>query len=350
LEDSLVKRTRRRLSLIIVLGLLLLLGLFVVSLSVGSYPMTPMEAMQAFWNAIRLWGDTSQMNLDEKVVWIVRFPRFLAAMGVGIGLAVAGVVMQAIIRNPLVDPYITGVSSGAALGAACAVLLGVGIGAAGVYSLPVMAFIGAILAFTITLGLAESAGGKPVAFVLAGVIVGIFLSSITNLLMITSPSQGVQGVLHWLFGSLSNTTLQEDAIILFVVGVLTIIVLVYARELNVVLLGDDQASQLGVNVRFLKRGMLILTSLLTGVCVAFTGVIGFVGLIVPHMTRMVVGGDHRLLLPASIIVGANFLVGCDIIGRLIGGAEEFPVGIITSLIGAPFFAYLLIRRGREYVT
>ena len=350
MEDSLVRRTRRRLSVIIVLGLLLLVGLFVVSLSVGSYQMSVMEVLEAFWNALMVGGDTSQMTLDEKIVWIVRFPRFLAAVGVGIGLAVAGVVMQAIIRNPLVDPYITGVSSGAALGAACAVLLGVAIGSAGTYSLPIMAFIGAILAFTITLGLAESAGGRPVAFVLAGVIVGIFLSSITNLLMITNPSEGVQGVLYWLFGNLANATLQEDGIILFVVGVLTVIVLVYARELNVVLLGDDQANQLGVNVRFMKRGMLILTSLLTGVCVAFTGVIGFVGLIVPHMTRMVVGGDHRLLLPASIVVGANFLVACDIIGRLIGGSEEFPVGIVTSLIGAPFFAYLLIRKGREYVS
>lgn len=341
-NGSLVGKTKTRLWLILGLGIVSLLFLFVFSLTVGSYQMSWGQAIGAFIDAVMKGGQPD--TVEEKIVYLVRFPRFLAAVGVGVGLAIAGVVMQAMVRNPLVDPYITGVASGASLGATSFLMLGFATGALAIYALPISAFIGATVAFLLTMGLSEASGGRPIAFVLGGVVVGFAMSSMTNILIVNNPDQ-LKGVLFWMFGDLQAPDLTQDAIILIVVFIIGTIVLVYARELNVVLLGEDQANQLGVNMRRLKLTMMLLASTLTAVCVAFTGVIAFLGLIVPHTARILVGNDHRLLLPASIILGANFLLAADILTRFVG---NLPIGAVISLIGAPFFAYLLISRGKEY--
>jgi iron complex transport system permease protein len=165
--------------------------------------------------------------------------------------------------------------------------------------------------------------------------------------MVMNPNK-LQGVLFWMFGSFAAVTMDQMWLILFPTIIIVAVILLYAREFNVVLLGEEQANQLGLQVSSFKRIIMVLTSILTGVCVAFTGVIAFLGLIVPHCARMIVGNDHRLLLPASIVIGANVLIVADIVARTIIMPAELPIGAIISLIGVPFFAYLLIRRGREY--
>jgi iron complex transport system permease protein len=330
----------------VVVGLLSLVLLFFLSIALGTYKMSFGEAWVALWNVLTTGTATTP---QETVVLYSRLPRTLAVMGVGAGLCIAGVAMQAVVRNPLVDPYISGVSSGASVGATLVLMAGFSLGAGiGLYALPLMAFAGALLAMALTVTLAEAAGGRPVSFVLAGVMIGITLSSFTTIMLVTNPDK-VHGALNWLYGSFANTNMSQALIILGSVAVIGIIISLFARELNVILLGDEQASHLGLGVRRFKRMMMILTSILTAVCVAFTGIIGFLGLIVPHTGRLLVGGDHRLLIPISVILGMDVLLMADIVARLVLSPVELPIGAIIALIGGPFFAYLLIKKGREYV-
>jgi iron complex transport system permease protein len=346
LSGSVIERAKSRLLLIVLAGSISLVFLFFLSLCVGDYPMSFESAISSFFHVI-FNGEVQKGNMNENIVWNLRLPRTMAVIAVGIGLSIAGAAMQAIIRNPLVDPYITGVSSGAMLGAMLALLAGISVFQLSVYSVPIAAFIGALLAFALTMMLSEASGGKPISFVLAGVMIGIGLSSFSNILMVLNPGK-LTGVLFWMFGSFQSVSTEQALIIVFPTAVIVTIILLYARELNVVLLGEEQASQLGLNVANFKRMMMVLTSVLTGACVAFTGVIAFLGLIVPHTARMIVGNDHRLLLPASIVLGANVLLVADIVARSVLKSVELPIGAIISLIGVPFFAYLLIRRGKEY--
>ncbi|TFG54746.1 MAG: iron ABC transporter permease [Methanomassiliicoccus sp.] len=346
MEGTKASRAKFKLIMILGLGSVSLVFLFILSLTTGTMDISFQEAMESTWNLIVNGGE--HQNVQELVILNLRIPRALAVIGVGVGLSVAGVVMQALIRNPMVDPYITGVSSGAALGATLAVLAGVTLLEVSNYALPIMAFVGASVAFLITMILAESAGGRPISYVLGGVIVGIALSAGTTLLMYFN-SDKLHGVLFWLFGSFAYLTWESTLIILFTVLALTTVMLFYAKEFNVILLGDEQARQLGMNVKRFKTTMFMLVSALASVCVAFTGIIGFVGLIIPHLARMIIGGDHRLLLPASMMLGANILLVADIVCKTAVAPQELPIGAIISVIGAPFFGYLMIRMGKEYV-
>jgi iron complex transport system permease protein len=346
MEGTKAEHAKYKLAAILGLGSVSLVLLFILSLTTGTMNISFMDTMNATWNLIVSGGDAQ--NVQELVILNLRMPRTLGVIGVGVGLSVAGAVMQALIRNPLVDPYITGVSSGAALGATLAVLAGVTVIGISNFALPVMAFIGAATAFLITMTLAEAAGGRPISYVLGGTIIGIALSSGTTLLMYFN-SDRLHGVLFWLFGSFAYLTWESTLIIVLVVMGLTLIMLLYAKEFNVILLGDEQARQLGMNVKPFKTAMFLMVSALASVCVAFTGIIGFVGLIVPHLARMMVGGDHRLLLPASMMLGANILLVADIVCKTAAAPSELPIGAIISVIGAPFFGYLMIRLGKEYV-
>jgi iron complex transport system permease protein len=346
-NESLVGRAKLRLRTILVVGILSLVLLFILSISLGTYQMSIVEAMTALWNVLT----TGQAQTpQETVVLYSRLPRTMAVIGVGAGLCLAGVALQAVIRNPLVDPYISGVSSGASVGATVVIMGGLSFGAGlALYAMPIAAFIGALVAMSMTVILAEMSGGRPVSFVLAGVMIGITLSSITTIMLVTNPDK-VYGVLYWLYGSFISVNMDEALIILGGVTIIGVIIAMYARDLNVILLGDEQASHLGLGVRSFKRLMLVLTSLLTAVCVAFTGVIGFLGLIVPHTARLLVGGDHRLLIPAAVVLGIDVLLAADIVSRLVLSPTELPIGAVIAIIGGPFFAYLLIKKGREYVS
>jgi len=330
-----------------ILGSASLLLFFIIYLSTGQVKLGFVESMEALYGYLTKLGQpTTELTTAEMIVGEIRLPRAIAVIGVGMGLSVAGAIMQAMIRNPLVDPYITGVSSGAALGATMVMLFGITAIGFGVFAIPVAAFIGAIAAFLITMTLAEASGGRALNYVLAGIVTGTALTSFVTLMLSMSPDQ-VQGPIFWMFGSFNGIDWTQALLIIIPTMIMGIVALLYARELNVILLGHEQAYQLGIDSRRFRQWMMVLSSMLTAVAVAFVGIIGFLGLIVPHIARIMVGGDHRLLLPASIIIGANVLLVADIISRTITGSE-LPVGAIISLIGAPFFGYLLVRKGREY--
>jgi len=346
MEGTKASRAKGKLALILGLGSLSIVFLFFLSLTTGDMDISFTETMSGLWNLLQNGGQHE--DLKELVLWQIRIPRTLGVIAVGVGLSVAGAVMQALIRNPLVDPYITGVSSGAALGVTMATLAGMTIAGLGMFLSPIVAFVGAVTAFLFTMLLAEAAGGRSISYVLGGVIVGIALQSGVTILMFFNADR-LHSVLYWLFGSFSSLSWTKTSIVILGVAVLSSIMLLFAKELNVILLGDEQAQQLGMNVKRFKTSMFVLVSALAAVCVAFTGIIGFVGLIVPHLVRMLIGGDHRLLLPASMIVGANILLVADIVCKTVVAPSELPIGAIISIIGAPFFGYLMIRMGKEYV-
>jgi len=272
------------------------------------------------------------------IVVTVRLPRILLAAGVGFALSSAGTVMQGFFRNPMADPSIIGVSSGAAVGAVAVIALGVQIP----YGLPVAAFVGGVVtAFAVYL-ISSEGGRTPVAtLLLAGVAVQTFLGAVTSWMLLNA-GESLEQAVFWLMGHLHNATWADVRVVAIAVPPLFTLLLVFGRDLNVLLLGEEEAHTLGVEVEFTKRLLLAVASLITAAAVAVSGVIGFVGLIVPHAMRLIVGPDHRVLLPTSALAGASFLVAADTLAR--SGAAEMPVGIVTAAVGAPFFLYLLTTR------
>ncbi|MFB6132294.1 MAG: vitamin B12 ABC transporter permease BtuC [Halanaeroarchaeum sp.] len=275
--------------------------------------------------------DTSRI-----IVLDIRLPRIVLGALVGFALAGAGAVMQGFFRNPMADPSIIGVSSGAAVGAVATMVLPIGIG------LHAAAFLtGLATAFAVYL-IASEGGRTPVAtLLLAGVAVQTFLGAVISYLLVHS-GESLQQAVFWLMGHLHNATWAEVRVTAIAIPPLFVGLLWYAADLNVLLLGEEDARTLGIEVERTRRMLLALSSLLTATAVAVAGVIGFVGLIVPHVMRLLVGPDHRLLLPTSALAGAAFLVATDTVAR--AGAAELPVGIVTAALGAPFFLYLLRRR------
>lgn len=345
-SNSIVASGKRRLVLVVLIGFLAVVILFFMSLAFGPVSMTFEEVWTSMVNIIHY----GPQNGYERIIYYLRLPRVLGAFTVGIGLSVAGVVFQAIIRNPLVDPYMTGVSSGSGFGATMGMILGVGaLSAYSLYIIPLGAFAGGLMAFGITFFIARGAGGRAIHFVLAGVITGMAFGSVTSMMMIVDDTL-THSILGFLFGSFTTVGWDNLWIIVLPVAVLTIVVFLYAREFNVILLGEEQAKQLGLDVKAFNMSMLIIASLLTAVCVAFVGIIAFIGLVVPHLARMIVGGDHRQLLPASVLIGAVTMSAGDLVAKLAFAPVELPVGAIMTLLGVPFFAYLLLRRGKEYAS
>jgi iron complex transport system permease protein len=270
------------------------------------------------------------------IVWTVRMPRIVLGALVGFALAVAGSVMQGFFRNPMADPSIIGVSTGAAVGAVAAIVLPIPVGLR-----PAAFTTGLIAAFGVYL-IATEDGRTPVAtLLLAGVAVQTFLGAVISF-MLTMGGQSLEEAVYWLMGHLHTATWEEVRFGIVVVPILYLVLAWYARDLNVLLLGEEDAATLGIEVERTKRILLGVSSLITAAAVAVSGVIGFVGLIVPHMLRLVVGPDHRILLPTSALAGAAFLVMTDTLARTWAG--EIPVGIVTAALGAPFFLFLLRRR------
>ena len=285
-------------------------------------------------------GESPLSLLRDGIVWELRLPRVLTAAAVGAGLAIAGTVMQAITRNPLADPYLLGLSSGASLGAVSVLLLGAAI------VLPLAAFFGAMLALGLTLLLASSLGAiTPTRTVLAGLAVSSLASAITSLVIFwTVTGDSYRQILGWLLGSLAGA--RWPAVAIAVAGILIagIPILLRSRVLDAFAFGDVTAASLGVNVSATRWGLLAASALLTGAMVSVSGAIGFVGLILPHAVRLIVGSAHRVLLPMVAIVGAIFLIWADTAARTLFDPRELPVGIVTAIIGAPIFAALLARR------
>ena len=282
----------------------------------------------------------------ETIVLDIRLPRVILAGVVGAALAIAGASYQGLFRNPLADPYLIGVAQGAALGAVIGFLLPVSWQALGMSLVPVLAFAGALASVAVVYTLARVGRTVPVTtLILAGVALGALLGAVVAYLAITS-GQMLHGILFWLTGSFSLSQWSEVKVVVPIVTIGAGVILLFARSLNVMQLDEEQAQHLGVNVERLKLVLLATATLVTAAAVSFVGIIGFVGIIIPHAVRLIWGPDYRFLLPLSILSGAIFLILADILARTVAAPSEIPIGVITALFGAPFFLYLLRRRAR----
>lgn len=360
-DGSEISRKKRRFAVIVVFGIVMSFVAFLISISISSGGVISIsEAVSALFSAIgKVTASPEEiaanpaayeLNTVELYIYESRLPRTIAAIAVGAGLSIAGCMYQAIIRNPLVDPYITGVSSGAGCLAIAVVALGITIPMipnSSLYIIPVAAIIGGLVAFAITMLVAEGAGGSATNYILAGTIVGFAFSSVQTIFL-TLSLDNIQNTMWWLYGSFANVTWENAWLVFVPAMLLSVISMIWAREYNLFMMGEEQAKQLGLNVKMFKRLMLILASVITAVCVAFCGIIGFVGLIIPHACRMALGSDYRLVMPASLVLGAMLMLFADLLARTMLSPQELPVGAITAIIGTPIFAYMLMRRGRQY--
>ncbi len=319
---------------------------FVGCLQFGAEEISFGQSLRILSHALRY----GQAGVEEAgsagtILMQVRLPRVLLALMVGGCLATVGVGLQALLRNPLADPYVLGISSGAALGAAVAILLGIGTSVLAISALPLCAFAGGLISILIVYRIAASYGYLPVhTLLLAGVILNAVFSAL--IMFITSmmdPNRSF-GMMSWLMGTLSAPDYPALLVLAGYLFVGTLILFLQARPLNLLTLGEETARSLGVEVEGIKKVVFFTSALLTGAVVSVSGLIGFVGMVIPHAIRMLLGADHRLLLPASALVGGMFLMIADTLARTLLAPSEIPVGIVTALAGGPFFIYLLMSR------
>ncbi len=290
------------------------------------------------------WLESIPQN-EEMIIWNIRLPRVLLALCVGASLALAGAAFQGLLRNPLADPYTIGVSSGAALGAVIVLFFQITIIGLGSYTLPIVAILSGFASLLIVFGLVRLSSRSLAieTIILAGIIVSAFIGSIISLIIALGDRDSMTQIIYWLYGSVGMRGWSHVQLIIPFMLAGSFILLIHYRELNALALGEDAADHIGVDVKRGKIFILIGASLLTGAAVAVSGSIGFVGLVIPHLVRLVTGPDHRHVLPLSMLTGGAFLILADLVSRTIIAPKELPIGVITALIGAPVFAVLLIR-------
>jgi iron complex transport system permease protein len=292
-----------------------------------------------------LAGNMAQDDPVRLIIFRIRLPRIILAGLVGFALSLGGVVFQAILRNPLADPFILGVSSGSAFGAVLAIFFGLSFS----LGVPVMSFAGAL--FTIYLVMmigARNLGVESSTILLTGVIINAFFTAIIMFFISVTANDRLHTMLFWLYGDLSQAKYSQLIFIAPFVLMASVILFGFSKELNIITTGEENAAQLGVEVEMIKKTSLLIVSLVMGLVVAFSGLIGFVGLIVPHLARMAFRSDHRLLIPVASVGGAIFLIAADTLARTIVSPSELPVGVITAFMGAPFFIILLKKRGSQW--
>ena len=326
---------------VLVLSLLLAVSFGTVSIPLGQVYGVILEELRAL-----LPGGTAPAGGSVRdVVWLIRLPRLILAVGVGMGLSVCGAVMQAIVKNPLADPYVLGVSSGAYLGATLAMLLGLGTILGG-SAMGVLGCAGAFLVSLAVVGLANLGGrANAVKLLLAGSALSAVCSGFSNLfIFILNDDHAASAVVQWSMGSLAGADWQSNGVILPVVLAGTLFFWTQYRNLNLMLLGDESAVTLGTDLHRWRLVYLLVSALLVGFVVYKAGLIGFVGLLIPHVVRMVFGTDHKKLIPLSALLGAIFLIWADVLCRVVLPGNELPIGVLTSLVGAPVFVYLMARK------
>ena len=325
----------------------LLVGGVVLSAITGQLPVTPTEVAGSLLRAIGIdtdWAPTDP--IVESTLWVVRFPRIVMALVVGAALAVAGAVMQAIFGNPLAEPGVVGVSSGAALGAATAIVVGASV--LGVAGVAVAAFLGGLVA-TLLVYVVSRAGGRTevVTLLLTGIAVNAIAQAGIAFVLFVADSASREQIVFWQLGSLGGSLWSQVAVVAAVAVPGVLVALELARRYDLLALGERNARHLGVDVERLRLVSIVLVALLTGVAVAFTGIIAFVGLVVPHLIRMIIGPAHRGLVLASAVGGGALLVIADLLTRTLVAGAELPIGMLTSLVGGPFFFWLLYRQRRR---
>lgn len=330
----------------IIAMLLALMAVVVFATAVGAVYVPFAQTVKIILKNFGLIKNVEFQSGQESIIFYIRFPRVLVAVMVGAALATSGAVMQGIFRNPMADPGTLGVSSGASLGAVVAIALG--LTTRSLYVMPVFAAAGALtVAFVIFVLSLRSGKISPLTLILSGIAVSMFVNAITSVVLSFARSDQIKEYIFWTTGGLGSRRWEHLAIGIGPILICGALLFLFSRELNVLMLGEEEAYALGLDPSKARKIMLFLSSITTAAAVSVSGNISFVGLIVPHIMRLIVGPDHRALLPASAVGGALFLVLCDVVARTVIQPEEIGVGIITSLLGAPYFLSLLIKTRKE---
>ncbi|WP_371814349.1 FecCD family ABC transporter permease [Brevibacillus sp. HB1.1] len=333
----------------------LLVGLFLsitFAVTLGSVEIKPTTVWKIALSKIPIltqWIEVDWSKGEQTIIWDIRFPRVLLGAIVGAGLSVVGVAIQSLVRNSLADPYVLGVSSGASVGATSVIIFGA-FSMYGQYALSFGAFTGSLVSIILIFTLSRIGGqNSTVRLLMAGIAISAILSAITSLLVFSAPNEhGIGTVLFWLSGSLAGGKWEYLTIPTLIVVICLIVLMAQYRSLNAMLMGEESAGTLGVNTVQFRKLLLVITALLTGVIVSIAGSIGFVGLMMPHIVRVMVGSDHRRVLPVSALFGAIFLIWVDVVARLAFAPEELPIGILTALCGGPFFIWLMLRSSYSF--
>lgn len=326
--------------LIPLLTILLFLSI-AISVNLGAVQIPLTETIKVIFSVFQATKEVSPIH--EIIVLNLRLPRILLALITGAALAVVGASLQALFRNPLADPYIVGVSSGAALFASIAIFFGL------VAFIPLAGFLGALSTMYIVYNLAKIGSRVPIdTLLLAGVVMSASLSALIALIMALM-GENMHTIMFWLMGNMTESNPYLITLVLIIVLAGVLILYALSRDMNSLLFGEETAQHLGVDAERLKRRIFIIASLITGAVVSVTGLIGFVGLIIPHTVRIVTGPDHRLLIPCSALAGGTFLILTDALARTIIAPAEIPIGVVTAIMGGPFFLFLLVRKkGRKF--
>ncbi|MCM3714562.1 iron ABC transporter permease [Alkalihalobacillus oceani] len=336
----------------VIVSLLVLISILSIILAIGIGPVSvhPLTVAKIVLSRIPFLSESfvvSWTDLDENIVWGLRMPRVLLGMIVGASLAVTGVTMQALVRNHLADPFILGVSSGAAATATLGMLFGV-FAFLGTYALSISAFIGAAATIIIVYTISRVKGRINITqLLLSGVAIAMIMDAITNIITLSAPNAlGLHNATFWMSGSLAGAKWGYLQLPLIVIVVCMTVLMIQHRALNALLLGDEAAGTLGFNVSRLQKLLVLIASLLAGVTIAVSGSIGFIGLMVPHMTRLLIGSDHKRVLIVSALLGGIIVVWTDVAARMVIAPQELPIGLLTALVGGPFFIWLLKRKSR----
>lgn len=348
---TVMMRPRWRLGMTVLVLLLTLILMVGFSLSLGAARLPFGTVWRIVFSKLPLVGRLIPVSWDataETIILAVRLPRIILGLLVGAALSVAGAGFQGLLQNPLADPYTLGVSSGAAVGASFSILFNLSGGPLGFSAVPFFAFIGAVLSLWAVYNLARVGRKVPIAtLLLSGVVVSAFLSSVISFAMLFAGKE-LRDIMYWLMGGLSRANWLRLAVITPYCFIGMAIIFSFSRELNIMLLGEETALSLGVEVEKLKLWILLTASLLTAAAVSLSGLIGFIGLIVPHVTRLLFGPDFQKLVPLSALIGGIFLIAADTFARVVVAPAEIPVGVITAFLGAPFFALLLRKKRLEF--
>jgi iron complex transport system permease protein len=330
----------------LILGLTALFFLLAYAVTIGAADIGVIDVILAM---VSRFFPVETTDFNYAVLWHLRLPRLIMGVIAGSGLALAGVVMQGITRNPLVSPFTIGISSAAAFGAAIAIMFGVGLAGGGSLMIVLNAFVFSLLCAGIVFGLSRIKGTSPETLILAGIAISYFFSALTAVLQFFASEEELMMIVHWTFGSLTRAT--WDTIGISAVSLILIfpLVMYFAWDLNAMMLVDDEtAKSLGINTSRVRTILMVLSALLTATIISFTGIIGFVGLVAPHVTRLLIGSDNRFLLPATCITGSILVIAADIVGRTLFPPIVLPIGVVVSFVGVPMFVYLLMSKKEEF--